>query len=42
MSDVIQDTKDKSKYTVSIKGYTDVMVSYTGENIEIGKGIVKK
>ena len=42
VSDVIQDTKDKSKYTVSIKGYTDVMVSYTGENIEIGKGIVKK
>ena len=42
VSDVVQDTKDKSKYTISIKGYTDVMVSYTGENIEIAKGIVKK
>ncbi|MEI8009143.1 MAG: hypothetical protein WCI00_07400 [bacterium] len=42
MSDVIQDTKDKNKYTVSIKGYSDIIVSYIGENIEIAKGIAKK
>ena len=42
ISDVIQDATDKNKYTVTINGYSDFVVKYIGENIEISTGTVKK
>lgn len=42
VSDVEQSTTNPKQYKVSIKWYTDFIVSYVWENIEITKWIVKK
>lgn len=42
ITDIVQDATNPKKYTATINWYTDFVVSYTGENIEITTWVVKK